>query len=193
MESRLTAIFGLLITACWLIFLGYWISNARGVKRAAERTPLSLALRYRLPLIAACLLLWTPTRVHSLNIMLIPHSTSAQAIGAAICVLGLLLSIWARRTLAGNWSSAVTFKQDHELIKTGPYQFVRHPIYTGVLTMCLGSVVYDGKLQAWLGFALMFIAFWTKLRQEEVLMLQHFPKDYPGYKTRVKALIPFVI
>ncbi len=87
----------------------------------------------------------------------------------------------------------MTFKQDHELIKTGPYQFVRHPIYTGVLTMCLGSVAFDGRLQAWLGFALMFLAFWIKLRQEEALMLQHFPNDYPAYKNQVKALIPFIV
>ncbi|HEY3857348.1 MAG TPA: isoprenylcysteine carboxylmethyltransferase family protein [Verrucomicrobiae bacterium] len=183
----------LLISACWLIFLGYWIASARGVKPVAERTNLSLALRYRLPLLSGCLLLWIPKSLFPLDINLTQRSTAAQSIAAAICLLGLLFTIWARRTLAGNWSSAVTFKQDHELIKTGPYQFVRHPIYTGILTMCLGSVIVEGRLHCWLGLALFFVAFWVKLRQEEVLMLQHFPGEYPSYKSRVKALIPFVL
>ena len=189
----MTAVPGLLIVGCWVIFLGYWLASARRGKPVAERTKLSLALRYRLPLIFGCLLLWASNRLHPLDIDFPKRSAPAQYIGAAICVLGLLLSIWSRRTLAGNWSSAVTFKQNHELIKTGPYRFVRHPIYTGVLTMCLGSVIVEARLHCWFGLALIFIAFWVKLRQEEILMLQHFPNDYPGYRSRVKALVPFII
>jgi len=113
--------------------------------------------------------------------------------GALICVLGLFFTLWARRTLAGNWSSDVTFKQGHELIRIGPYQFVRHPIYTGLLTMCLGTAFEIGLLRCWLALPLMAAAFWLKLKQEERLMLRHFPNEYPGYQKQVKALVPFVI
>ena len=103
------------------------------------------------------------------------------------------MTLWARWTLGGNWSSNVTFKQGHELIKTGPYQFARHPIYSGVLTMCLGTAVEIGQFRGWLALPLMTTAFWIKLKQEERLLLRHFPAAYPAYQKQVKALVPFVI
>ena len=113
--------------------------------------------------------------------------------GGLICVLGLFGTLWARRTLAGNWSSDVTFKQGHELIRRGPYRFVRHPIYTGILTMCLGTAVEIGRLRGWLALPLMIVAFWIKLKQEESLLLRHFPYECSDYRKQVKALVPFVI
>jgi protein-S-isoprenylcysteine O-methyltransferase Ste14 len=104
----------------------------------------------------------------------------------------LLVALWARRTLAGNWSRAVTFKQDHELIQAGPYRFARHPIYTGMILMALGGAVAGGRLHCWLGFLLICAGFWIKLSQEESLLLRHFQADYPAYRARVKALVPFV-
>ena len=115
------------------------------------------------------------------------------ALGALICASGLCFTIWARRILAGNWSSDVTFKQGHELVKTGPYRFVRHPIYTGLLTMCLGTAIEIGRLRCGLALPLMAAAFWIKLKQEERLMLRHFPDQYPAYQKHVKALIPYVV
>jgi len=96
-------------------------------------------------------------------------------------------------TLGGNWSSEVALKQGHELVKTGPYRFVRHPIYTGLLLMCLGTAIVPGQLRSWLGFLLLCAGFWIKLKQEETLMLQHFPDEYPVYRRQVKVLIPFII
>jgi protein-S-isoprenylcysteine O-methyltransferase Ste14 len=108
-------------------------------------------------------------------------------------VFGLFVTVWARRTLAGNWSSDVTFKQGHELITTGPYHFVRHPIYTGLLVMALGTAVAAGHLRFWLGLVMVGLGFWIKLKQEERLMLRYFPEQYPVYQKQVKALVPFVI
>jgi hypothetical protein len=93
----------------------------------------------------------------------------------------------------GNWSATVTFKQGHELVQAGPYRFVRHPIYTGILLMILSSAIVQGRLQSWLGFLIMCAGFWIKLKQEESLMLRHFPDEYPAYRARVKALVPFLI
>ncbi len=87
----------------------------------------------------------------------------------------------------------MTFKQDHELIRSGPYQFVRHPIYTGLLVMALGAAIEIGQLRCWLGIVMMGIGFWIKLSQEERLLVRHFPIEYPLYRTQVKALVPWVI
>jgi len=128
-----------------------------------------------------------------MNQPLIPHTDFTLALGAVICVFGLYVTIWARRTLAGNWSNDVTFKQGHELIRTGPYRFVRHPIYTGLLVMCLGSAIEIGRLRGLLGLLAVGIGFWIKLKQEERLMMRHFPDEYRVYRRQVKALVPFVI
>jgi len=113
--------------------------------------------------------------------------------GAGVCILGLLMTLWARWTLGGNWSSAVTFKQGHELIRTGPYRWVRHPIYTGLLVMALGIALDFGALHCWLALPFITAAFWIKLKQEERLLLRHFPQEYPTYMSQVKALVPFFI
>jgi protein-S-isoprenylcysteine O-methyltransferase len=105
----------------------------------------------------------------------------------------LLVTIWSRRTLGGNWSSEVAFKQGHELVKTGPYRYARHPICTGLLLMCLGTAVAVGQFHSWLGLLILCVGFWIKLMQEESLLLQHFPTEYPVYRKQVKALVPFVI
>ena len=96
-------------------------------------------------------------------------------------------------TLAANWSGDVTLKESHELIVRGPYQYVRHPIYTGLLTMVLATALSEGNLGAYCGALLIFAGTRVKMKIEEDLMLRHFPETYPGYQKRVKALIPFVI
>ena len=113
--------------------------------------------------------------------------------GVAICGFGLMVTLWARRTLGGNWSNAVTLKKGHELVRTGAYRFVRHPIYTGILLICLGTAVEAGQLHGWVGFPFLCLGFWIKLKQEERLMLRHFTNEYPAYQKTVKALVPFVI
>jgi protein-S-isoprenylcysteine O-methyltransferase Ste14 len=132
---------------------------------------------------------WPPP----LNDMVVPHTDTIRFAGAVVCASGLFVTIWARRTLAGNWSSDVTFKKDHELIRTGPYRFVRHPIYTGLLIMSLGTAMEIGQMHSWLSILVTVVGFWIKLKQEERLMLRHFPAQYPVYQKEVKALVPFVI
>ena len=128
-----------------------------------------------------------------MNVKLLPAKAWILVVGAVISVLGLGVTIWARRTLAGNWSSDVTFKRGHELIRTGPYRFARHPIYTGLLSMCLGTAVVMGAMRYWLALPVMTVAFWIKLKQEERLLLRHFPEGYTAYQKQVKALVPLVI
>ena len=184
---------GLIILGCWVILLGYWLISARRVKAIAERQSLWSALAHRIPLGLSYFLMADWHLPPPLNLPVTPHAVWVRAMGDLVCVLGLFVTLWARWTLAGNWSSDVAFKQGHELIRTGPYRFVRHPIYTGLLTMCLGTALNLGRLPSWLALPSMTVAFWIKLNQEERLMLHHFPKEYPAYQKQVKALVPFVI
>jgi protein-S-isoprenylcysteine O-methyltransferase Ste14 len=183
----------MIVLACWIVFFAYWWISARRVKAIAERIPLSAALAYRLPLLLGIILVSVKWLPQPLLIQLTPVSPWSVYAGYVLCILGLLFTVWARRILGGNWSSEVTFKEGHELIQAGPYRFVRHPIYTGILTMLLGTVLCEGRLGSWLGFLSIGVAFWIKLNHEERLLLRHFPEAYPGYRKRVKALVPFVI
>jgi protein-S-isoprenylcysteine O-methyltransferase Ste14 len=101
--------------------------------------------------------------------------------------------VWARFVLAGNWSDFVQVKQDHELIVEGPYRWVRHPIYTGLILMFLGTALGVGEWRGVLAVAIATIAFWHKLRLEETVMRGQFGDAYARYAERVRALIPFVL
>jgi protein-S-isoprenylcysteine O-methyltransferase Ste14 len=193
MQSTMEKISNLIILACWIIFIVYWIISAQRAKAIAEKQSILSALAHRIPLGFSYFLLVFRRPPPPMNLRLIPDVDWALAIGVLVCGLGLFMTIWARWTLAGNWSSDVTFKEGHELIRTGPYGFVRHPIYTGLLVMCLGTAIEVGRLRCWLALPLMAAAFWIKLKQEERLMLRHFPDEYPAYQKQVKALVPFVI
>jgi protein-S-isoprenylcysteine O-methyltransferase Ste14 len=182
-----------IIPACWVIFVVVWWIAAFSVKRTAERVPLRDQALSRILVLAGYLTLIRPDLFPTLDLWLLPRSEITEWLGAGGCILGLLGALWARGTLAGNWSSNVTFKQSHELIVRGPYRFVRHPIYTSLLMMIMATGVYKGRLGSLVAFLLAFAGFSLKLRQEEALMIRHFPNDYSAYRSRVKALVPFVL
>jgi protein-S-isoprenylcysteine O-methyltransferase Ste14 len=182
-----------IVLLCWISFVAYWIIRARGAKATAERQSSWSGLAHRIPLGLSYYLMAAWYLPPPLGLSITSQVNWMPAIGASICVLGLFFTLWARRTLAGNWSSLVTLKQGHELIRHGPYQFVRHPIYTGLLTMCLGTAIEIGRFRGWLALPLMAAALWIKLKQEESFMLRHFPDEYQNFRKQVKALVPFVI
>ncbi|MBN1567651.1 MAG: isoprenylcysteine carboxylmethyltransferase family protein [Acidobacteria bacterium] len=201
-----------IVLGCWIIFVAYWLISGWRVKATSERQSMRSSLAHRIPLGVSFLLLaaWneetggggaiiaigTITIMHlpePMNIRVTSHADWALVMGGFICLVGLFVTLWARWTLAGNWSSDVTFRQGHELIRRGPYRFVRHPIYTGLLTMCLGTAIEIGRLRSWLALPLMMAALLIKLKQEEAFLLRHFPDEYQPYRKQVKAIIPFVI
>jgi protein-S-isoprenylcysteine O-methyltransferase Ste14 len=178
------------IGGCWIAFVLYWALNARSLKPSAEGQSWLGILLHRTPTLLGGLLLLWPCLRPPLELNLFPRTSAAGWLGVALCALGLLAAIWSRQTLGANWSSIVVFRAGHELVQTGPYRFVRHPIYSSVLLMCLGSAVAIDRLGSWLGLPLLFAGFWIKLRQEEALLTRHFPVEYPAYQARAKALIP---
>ncbi len=113
-------------------------------------------------------------------------------LGAAVTIAGLLFAVWAREHLGRNWSRSVTIKQGHELITTGPYAVVRHPIYTGVLTGLLGTAIALSQVRGFIVFVLFFLAFWIKLRMEEQWMRSQFGETYATYAHQTAALVPYL-
>ena len=181
-----------LILACWIVFLAYWLINAPFTKKTVERTSLSAFAAYRIPFTLGALLLFLPASLSPANVLVVPVTLLMKTFSCGLCVMGLLGAIWSRRTLANNWSSEVVFKERHELVERGPYRFIRHPIYTSLLLMALGTALASGRPITLVGFLLIIAGLCVKIKQEEELMLRHFPAQYAAYKSRAKALIPFV-
>jgi protein-S-isoprenylcysteine O-methyltransferase Ste14 len=183
-----------IIRGCWLVFVAIWVLAAVSTKRTVYRETRAQRLRYWVLLVIAYVLLLYGRRLpYPLNLDIVPHVATTAWAAAVLCVIGLAFALWARVTLGRNWSGTVTLKEEHELVERGPYRFVRHPIYTGILTMFFATALARGHLSGLVGTLLMFASFWIKLRDEEKLMLQQFPERYADYRQRAKCIIPFVV
>jgi protein-S-isoprenylcysteine O-methyltransferase Ste14 len=111
---------------------------------------------------------------------------------AAVMLAGLALTWWARIYLGPLWSSTITRKEDHRIIDTGPYAFVRHPIYSGLMIALVATAAAEGTLTALFGAALIILGVWLKARTEERFLLTELgPEIYGAYCRRVPMLIPF--
>ena len=181
-----------LIGWLWVAWITYWVLRALGSKRTRRRESAGSRLAHLLPLVIGGVLLgarelpgpWLAQRLW-------PRSLTISWSGAALVIIGLLFTVWAREYLGRNWSGTVTVKEDHELIRAGPYAWVRHPIYTGGLTAVLGTALASGTVRAFLGLAVIAAALLRKLHIEERFMAETFPEDYPRYRCEVPALVPF--
>jgi protein-S-isoprenylcysteine O-methyltransferase Ste14 len=183
-----------IVRGCWTVFVAIWLLAAVSTKRTVYRESHAQRLRYWVLLVVACLLMINGRRLpYPLNLLIIPHAAPIAWTAAALCIAGLLVALWARVILGRNWSGMVTLKEGHELVERGPYRFVRHPIYTGMLAMFFATALVQRHLAGFAGVLLMFASFWIKLGFEENLMLQQFPERYAAYRQRTKRIIPFVL
>jgi protein-S-isoprenylcysteine O-methyltransferase Ste14 len=173
--------------AGWVLFSLYWevaAKNAAAAKSAESRA--SRAVHVFLANVALVLEL-APIRGWG---RLVPVSPFIMTAGLAVEALGLFLAIWARRHLGRNWSGEITIKVEHELIRSGPYRLLRHPIYTGLLAMYVGAAVVTGENLAVLGLAMAAFAYWRKIRLEETNLGVAFGADYDAYRRVTWALVP---
>jgi protein-S-isoprenylcysteine O-methyltransferase Ste14 len=183
-----------IIPACWILFSVIWLLAAVSTKRSICRESGARRLRYWILLLLAFLLLTKRHRLpYPFSIRIIPASETVEWMAGILCFGGLAFCVWARATLGRNWSGTITLKEGHELIERGPYRFVRHPIYTGLLAMLLATAIAFGHLGGIAAVILAFASFWIKLSEEEKLMRQQFPEQYGSYQQRVKRIIPFVL
>jgi protein-S-isoprenylcysteine O-methyltransferase Ste14 len=182
-----------LIGWVWGAWALYWVVSAVGNKTTERRESLASRLTHVVPLVVGGVLIgWRGSPWSSvLGLRLWPRAPTLYWIGLAVLIAGLAFAVWARVHLGRNWSGTVTVKEGHELIRTGPYGYVRHPIYAGVLTGLIGTVICSGTLRAALGLLMIAAALTRKVRIEEALMRETFPDQYPKYCEQVPALIPF--
>jgi protein-S-isoprenylcysteine O-methyltransferase Ste14 len=118
------------------------------------------------------------------------YAPPVRILGLAILLAATALTIWARLALGAMWSAAPAVMQEHKLRTGGPYAVTRHPIYTGLLGMMLGSLLLAGAGRWMVAFPMYLAVLEFKIRIEERLMLAEFPDDYPRYRRQVPQLVP---
>jgi protein-S-isoprenylcysteine O-methyltransferase Ste14 len=179
------------VVLAWWIFLAYWAITSLRVKRTVENEKLLSRLPHVAIMVGAfTLLFWDELPLGWLDGRFVPRELAVRWAGVALTCLGVALAIWARNHIGRNWSSKVTLKEDHELIRSGPYAKVRHPIYSGVLLGAAGTALVQGKWRDILGIGLIFLAHSFKAHKEEALMTRQFGSEYDEYRKQTGALIP---
>jgi protein-S-isoprenylcysteine O-methyltransferase Ste14 len=182
---------GQVVYASWLLFTLYWVVAAFGVKRTAKRQNPGERLLYIIFMAAGFFLLnqenpnWGP-----LNRRFLPDELCLAWLGSALCAAGVLFAIWARRTIGKDWSAEVQIKEGHQLIRTGPYAHIRHPIYTGLLLATLGTALLIGEYRALLGFAMFFVGFTRKARKEESFLAAEFGPAFEEHRRHTGFYLP---
>ena len=181
------------IITLWLIWGLYWLAASFSVKAVRRQEAVPSRLSHMLPLALAAVLL-SSRRIAGpyLCVSLLPHTLITFWVGVVLVAVGIVFSIAGRVCLGGNWSGTVTLKENHELVRRGPYRLVRHPIYTGLLFGVLGTAIAQGELRSLLALALIAVAFLRKIGIEESFLTEEFGNSYERYRSEVPALIPFL-
>jgi protein-S-isoprenylcysteine O-methyltransferase Ste14 len=175
----------------WVVFWSFWFILAYKTRSPIKNR--RSALFPLLPLLVVVLwLLITDTSPGLLFVRIVPDSILIGLAGIAITLAGLGFAIWSRLHLGTNWSGQPVIRVHHTLVRTGPYNIVRHPIYTGILVAFAGSALVIGEFWAFLAIFILLVAFFAKIRLEERVLLEEFGESYIRYKKEVKALIPFL-
>jgi protein-S-isoprenylcysteine O-methyltransferase Ste14 len=175
----------LAIACAWIVFWIYWVASASTSKQSVSggwRTRLAGVSSVGVFVIVGVL------RGGSLAV----HSVPLAAIGAVLFACGIALAVWARLHLGRNWGMPMTQRAEPELVTSGPYRFVRHPIYSGLLTAMLGTALVDNLLGL-IVVAVLVGYFYYSGTVEERNLSATFPQAYPEYKSRTKMLIPFLL
>lgn len=178
---------------CWGLFFAVWtagiiynmVKGPKVEKRETRRFP-SLLLAFVVVWLIHKYFRRNPFLSMNFNIPLV------KVAGSIILILFTILTIWARFKLGRMWSGTVTLKEEHKLRTDGPYSIVRHPIYTGILGMLVGTTLMFGA-EGLLFLILVLVYILYKIRVEENLMIETFGEQYLDYKKRVPQLIPNIL
>ncbi len=184
--------FSSLAAALWIAWMIDWAIAGRSVKQARWRESIGSELLHQGPLVVAGTLLATShLSPAALDGRFLPAGPVTGALGIVVLVLGLAFAVWARLHLGANWSSAVTVKDQHTLIRSGPYRYVRHPIYSGLLLGVVGTAIVIGQWRGLMALAIAFAALLYKSRVEERRMRENFP-EYDSYRRTTAEIVPFL-
>ncbi len=189
-------VYSWLIFALWLIFIGYWAVSASSAKKNVSGPRWGRQAGVRLAIIALILIASRVPAVnhalHHVRAYVLTRNVALGVAGVILSALGIGIAIAARVYLGTNWGMPMSRKERPELVTTGPYTLVRHPIYSGLMLAMLGSAMAETIF--WLvPLAIVSVYFLFSARTEERLMVEQFPANYPAYRKRTKMLIPFVL
>jgi protein-S-isoprenylcysteine O-methyltransferase Ste14 len=181
--------------AAWVVFLAYWFISARKLKSVKRREPYGERAVYMLFMVGAYFLMFNDgfSYVAWLGKRFVPVSTSLGELGVVITWAGVALAIWARYHLGENWSATITLKEGHELIRSGPYGRIRHPIYTGMLTAFAGTALALGEYRGLIALTLACTAFFFKAKKEERYLVQEFGDKFQDHIRHTGMFLPKVI
>ena len=176
----------------WITWLILWFAWAFQSKKTREKESVLSRLGYMLPVLAAAYLLSYAQKLPGWwNVEIVAYRPWFGWLAVGLTALGFTLAIWARAYLGSNWSGSVTIKVGHELIRTGPYRFVRHPIYTGILIAMFGTALAYDRWRVLVALPVLWLAFTIKRLKEEQFMRQTFGSQYDDYARTTGAIFPF--
>lgn len=179
------------VTTLWIAWLLYWIVSALRVRRnergesGTQRLLTALVLGF-----GGFLIFARASHLGALDRRFVPDSEAGRVVGLIMVITGLGFSVWARRHIGQFWSSRVTLKEGHQLIQSGPYARVRHPIYSGLALAMIGTALFVGEWRALLGAGIFIVGHWLKARREEALLTSQFGHEYDEYRNRTGSLLP---
>jgi protein-S-isoprenylcysteine O-methyltransferase Ste14 len=182
---------GMLVSGgLWIAFIGCWSAAAKNSGAAKSSESRRSRGVHELLLNVGLLLLFVP--VPGLAGHFLAQARSLTLAGLGVQATFFLLAWWSRRHLGRNWSTKVRIAEEHELVRSGPYRFVRHPIYTAMLGMSLGTTIVSGQYHSLLGLMIIAIAYWRKIRIEEAVLREAFAGEYDEYRRKSWALVPLI-
>jgi len=185
---NLIAVIG--IAACWGLLVLAWVAGAIYYEPQAppERSRSWLGTAVVPGLVVTFAVAIAVPRADWSSVAL--HPPWVRILGLVVLVTATAFALWARLALGAMWSAVPAVKQEHKLRTSGPYGVTRHPIYTGMLGMLLGTALLAGGGRWIVAFPVYLVCLEVKIRVEERLMLAEFPADYPRYRRQVPQLVP---
>jgi len=176
----------------WLALLLVWLPGYFTSKRARDVPRLGFQIPISILLVVCFVFLFNPT-LFGLGMPITPQTSLFGVIGLALDFVGVAFAIWARLVLGRNWSGLiVTIREEDELVQSGPYAIVRHPIYAGLLLALVGTTLTLGTLASYVGLAAGLAALMMRVNLEEMALGEHFGETYRAYQQRTEKIIPYM-
>jgi protein-S-isoprenylcysteine O-methyltransferase Ste14 len=184
-------IWRILIDIPWFVFVAYWLISAFNTKRTKERE--AFAARSSvifIEVVGFVFLFKESAGIGVLGQQVFNRSYASGVIAVALTWAGIALAIWARVHLGQYWSGRITIKENHKLIRTGPYARLRHPIYSGLDLAVIGSAIAIDRWRCVAGVCVIILGFWIKAKREEAMLEKQFGVDFEEHRRHTGFLFP---